>query len=69
MLAVSRAMGDIFLQPYVTAEPDVHEIDLSTETRQVLIMGCDGVWDVLEDNEGKFIFFHTNHNSCGNCDG
>ncbi len=59
MLAVSRAMGDIFLQPYVTAEPDVHEFDLSSDLRQVLVMGCDGVWDVLEDNEGTIEIQHN----------
>jgi serine/threonine protein phosphatase PrpC len=52
MLAVSRAIGDLFLQPYITAEPDVHTFELKPNLRQVLVMGCDGVWDVLEDEEG-----------------
>jgi len=28
MLAVSRALGDVFLQPFVTSEPQIHQIDL-----------------------------------------
>lgn len=50
MLAVSRALGDIFLQPFVTAEPEVFQFDLANNNK-VLILACDGVWDVLSDEE------------------
>jgi len=49
MLAVSRALGDLFLQPFVTPEPQVHVLDYSTV--QILIMACDGIWDVTTDEE------------------
>lgn len=50
MLAVSRALGDIFLQPYVTSEPEVFQFELNNNNK-VLILACDGVWDVLSDEE------------------
>ncbi len=55
MLAVSRALGDIILQPYVTPEPEITEFDISPTDRiqsnQLLILACDGVWDVITDEE------------------
>jgi protein phosphatase 1L len=50
MLAVSRALGDVFLQPFVSAEPQIHQIDLS-ENNRVIILACDGLWDVVNDDE------------------
>eukprot|EP01114_Cavostelium_apophysatum_P019480 TRINITY_DN6296_c0_g1_i2.p1 TRINITY_DN6296_c0_g1~~TRINITY_DN6296_c0_g1_i2.p1 ORF type:complete len:334 (-),score=77.35 TRINITY_DN6296_c0_g1_i2:325-1326(-) len=54
MLAVSRALGDIFLQPHVTAEPEIHSFDMSPSDKY-LILGCDGVWDVLSNEETTFL--------------
>lgn len=51
MLAVSRALGDIFLLPYVTPEPDIKEFDLHSPQNQYLILACDGLWDVISDDE------------------
>lgn len=55
MLAVSRALGDLFLQPYVTPEPDVKCIEISSSQNQLLILACDGLWDVLSDEEATRI--------------
>jgi len=49
MLAVSRALGDGFLSPYVTPEPQVDSFDIGSKD-DVLVLACDGVWDVI-DNE------------------
>lgn len=46
ILAVSRAIGDAALKPYVIAEPRIVEGYLGTENDFVVI-ACDGVWDVL----------------------
>jgi len=54
MLAVSRALGDTFLLPVVTPEPDIKCVEFSTEQR-MLILACDGVWDVLSDDEAMTI--------------
>lgn len=49
LLSVSRAIGDALLTP-VIAVPDIikHEINDSDE---VLIMACDGLWDVISDQQ------------------
>eukprot|EP01089_Gocevia_fonbrunei_P004862 TRINITY_DN1493_c0_g1_i1.p1 TRINITY_DN1493_c0_g1~~TRINITY_DN1493_c0_g1_i1.p1 ORF type:complete len:266 (+),score=71.21 TRINITY_DN1493_c0_g1_i1:348-1145(+) len=48
MLAVSRALGDVDLQPFVSAEPFVDVFDIA-QPPDFLVMACDGVWDVLSD--------------------
>lgn len=55
MLSVSRALGDLFLQPYVTPEPDVKRIEISSSKNQLIIMACDGLWDVISDDEAVVI--------------
>ena len=58
-LNLSRALGDIEykktpnLKPeefMITANPDVRSIDLQGAD-QFLILACDGIWDVLSDQE------------------
>jgi len=50
VLSVSRALGDLTLQPYVSAEPEIQTFRLcSTET--TLVLACDGLWDVVSDEE------------------
>jgi serine/threonine protein phosphatase PrpC len=64
-LAVARALGDTFLQPMVTAEPEVQERELlaangDPELQEVLIMACDGLWDVVEDEEAFAVLDRVN---------
>ncbi len=49
-LAISRALGDIFLTPLVSIEPYVN-VRLLKENDAVLIIACDGVWDVMTNEE------------------
>jgi len=49
ILAMSRAIGDLFLKPYVSAEPDVSSLPLD-ETDEFVVLASDGVFDVF-DNE------------------
>jgi protein phosphatase 1L len=46
MLAMSRALGDSELKPYVSPEPRIVEGYLGTEN-DFVVVACDGVWDVL----------------------
>lgn len=46
ILAVSRALGDLSLKPYVTAEPRIVEGYLGKEN-DYAVLACDGTWDVL----------------------
>jgi len=62
-LAVSRAFGDLLMkepQRYgcsgatgelVTAVPEIHVYDLHPAEDRFLVLACDGVWDVLGDDE------------------
>lgn len=50
ILAMSRALGDLGLKPYVTAEPRIVEGFLGTEN-DFAVVACDGVWDVLTPNK------------------
>lgn len=50
MLAVSRSFGDHGLKDYVSARPYTNETMLSEEDIFVIV-ACDGLWDVVEDQE------------------
>lgn len=55
VLAVSRAIGDARLKPYVTAEPDIVEHDV-TDDDMFLVVASDGVWDTMSsDLVAKFV--------------
>lgn len=46
MLAMSRAIGDNYLKPYVISEPEV-TITERTSSDECLILASDGLWDVI----------------------
>ncbi len=50
ILAISRALGDVCLKPFVTPEPRIIEGTLGTENDRA-VLACDGVWDVLSPEE------------------
>jgi serine/threonine protein phosphatase PrpC len=50
VLAVSRALGDRFLIPFLSSTADYFSIE-NWRRHSVLILACDGVWDVLSDTE------------------
>jgi serine/threonine protein phosphatase PrpC len=50
MLAVSRALGDGFLHEVAHPVPHIVRVEL-TEKDTRLILACDGVWDVMSDQE------------------
>ncbi|KAM9963000.1 hypothetical protein ACTFIW_006221 [Dictyostelium discoideum] len=50
MLAVSRALGDSFLTPYVIPDPHLSSFTISKDDK-FLILACDGVWDLISDEE------------------
>nr|XP_016502930.1 PREDICTED: probable protein phosphatase 2C 49 [Nicotiana tabacum] len=55
-LAVTRALGDWYMKlPFgsaspLTAEPEVKQM-LLTEDDEFMIIGCDGIWDVMSNQE------------------
>jgi protein phosphatase 1L len=58
-IAVSRALGDVGLQPFLIADPHTTQQHLASppgasganDPGTVLILACDGLWDVLSDEE------------------
>lgn len=55
ILAVSRAIGDVSLQPFVSCEPEILEKDISADDT-FLVLASDGVWDVMNNEAvAKFI--------------
>ena len=51
VLAVSRAIGDVSLQPYVTCEPEIQERELRDDDDAYLVLASDGIWDVLTNSD------------------
>lgn len=50
VLAVTRSLGDQSLKEWVIGSPYTSEVVLS-DNDSYLIIACDGVWDVLTDQE------------------
>lgn len=48
MLAMSRAIGDNYLKPYVIPDPEVTVTDRSSDD-ECLILASDGLWDVVSN--------------------
>ncbi|KAG5253762.1 protein phosphatase [Salix suchowensis] len=48
VLAMSRAIGDNYLKPYVSCEPEVTIMDRTAED-DCLIIASDGLWDVVSN--------------------
>lgn len=48
VLAMSRAIGDNYLKPYVMCEPEVTITERSRED-ECLILASDGLWDVVSN--------------------
>lgn len=55
VLAVTRSLGDLCFKRWVVAKPNYNEttIDMAGPSKHptVLIVACDGLWDVFEDQE------------------
>lgn len=48
VLAMSRAIGDNYLKPYVISEPEVTVTERKAED-ECLILASDGLWDVVSN--------------------
>lgn len=54
MLAMSRAVGDLYLKPFVSAEPDVCRVKRASSD-EFLIIASDGLWDLMTSADAVMI--------------
>jgi len=52
-IAVSRSLGDFQFSDFISAEPEIFEID--DLNNNYLILGCDGLWEQVSDEEAIII--------------
>src|SRR5690349_9700110 len=57
-IAVSRALGDKHMKPYVSHDPDVFSHEIS-DNDYFVVMACDGVWDEITDKEAVNMVFEA----------
>ena len=49
-LSLARAFGDGDNAPYISHIPDIYTIKI-TKKHEFIVMACDGLWDVIENDE------------------
>jgi len=54
------ALGDVDLNPHVTFLPDLFFMDIYEESDEFLIIACDGVWDVLTNEQAVALVMAEN---------
>ncbi len=50
MIGITRALGDHMMKDLLINTPHFHATQITAED-QLLILACDGVWDVFSDQE------------------
>lgn len=65
-LSVSRSFGDKDLKDYVICQPDIcmHEKD---DEDMCIVIGSDGLWDVLSNSEVSITTYRLLRNNNGSC--
>ncbi len=61
-LSVSRAFGDLDTAPYITHKPDISNLKIQKKDN-FLILGCDGIWDVVKNQEAVDFVLKNDKNS------
>lgn len=51
MLAITRALGDAEMKDYIGNRPYTTETIINNQNDTLLILACDGLWDVCTDQE------------------
>ena len=60
-LSVSRAFGDLDTKPYVSHIPEIFRYELDKRDK-FIILGCDGLWDVFENQQAANFILHLLNN-------
>lgn len=56
--------GDSEYKPFINAIPDVREYALDG-TEDFLVLACDGLWDVLRDDDAALIVYNAIYENPG----
>eukprot|EP01125_Pyxidicula_operculata_P012041 TRINITY_DN3943_c4_g2_i2.p1 TRINITY_DN3943_c4_g2~~TRINITY_DN3943_c4_g2_i2.p1 ORF type:complete len:211 (+),score=43.12 TRINITY_DN3943_c4_g2_i2:243-875(+) len=51
ILGISRSLGDFYMHPWVIIDPYIFSCPLPKNEDSFIIIGCDGVWDELSDEQ------------------
>ena len=51
ILAVTRSLGDKYVKEFVIGKPFTTMIEIIPDMDKEIIIGCDGLWDVCEDDK------------------
>lgn len=60
-LAVTRSLGDRFYTPYVIPDPEIKHQEIEQDD-EFLILACDGLWDVCDNQDAVDIVSKSLHN-------
>jgi len=50
-LSLSRAVGDKYAKPIVSAEPEIRQFPLEKDADEFVVLASDGLWDVMTSQE------------------
>jgi serine/threonine protein phosphatase PrpC len=50
MIGITRALGDHTMKQWIISTPHVQTLEIAS-TDDYLVLACDGVWDVIKDDE------------------
>lgn len=64
MLAVSRAVGDYYLKPFVSGQPDL-TCHKRTAADRFLVLASDGLWDEVSNKEVAKILLNSENAQAG----
>ncbi|KAI9815860.1 MAG: Protein phosphatase 2C 1 [Phylliscum demangeonii] len=59
VLAVTRALGDTYMKDLVTGHPYTTETVIQPVADELMILACDGLWDVCSDQEAVDLIRHV----------
>lgn len=64
MINITRAIGDKSCKPYIICDPDMLKLNLNKK-EDFLVLGCDGLWDHVEDRVVAETIYQLLEKDCG----
>ncbi|EFC42107.1 phosphatase [Naegleria gruberi] len=64
VLSVTRSFGDHAMKEWVISDPYHSFVDLTDGEYDYLVLACDGVWDVISDQDSSNFIHENSHMNC-----